>query len=146
MSVLGLVLYWADRRAKHLKNLNHISRLDALLIGCSQALAIIPGVSRSGATMTGGLLLGFTREDAAKFSFLMAIPITFGAGLLKLKEFHTGVTTAELVAGFMASLVFGVIAIKFMLNYLRKSDYRLFVWYRLAVAVVVVAIYFVRAR
>lgn len=144
MSVMGVVLYLADSYGKKLKNMNHISKLDALLLGLSQAVAIIPGVSRSGATMTGALGLGFTRADAARFSFLMLIPISFGAGLLKFKDFHNGVTTPELAIGFITSAVVGYLAIKFLLRYLNNSNFKIFVWYRLAFAALILVVYLVR--
>jgi undecaprenyl-diphosphatase len=107
-------------------------------------LAVIPGVSRSGATMTSGLLLGFTREDAAKFSFLMSIPIIFGAGLLKLKDFSVGVSHAELLVGFVSAAVFGFLSIKYLMQYLRTASFKLFVWYRIAFAVLILVVYFAR--
>lgn len=140
----GIILAFADRFGKKLKNLDHIKPIHALLVGCSQALALIPGVSRSGATMTTGLALGFKRADAARFSFLMAIPITFGAGLLKIKDFHTGVSTAELAVGFVTAAIVGFLSIRFLLRLLAKKDFTLFVWYRIAFAVVILIVYFVR--
>lgn len=145
LAIMGAVLYIVDRYGKKQKNLAHITWLDSLWLGLSQALAIIPGVSRSGATMTLGLGLGFRRPDAARFSFLMLIPISFGAGLLKFKDFNNGVTTPELIVGFVTSAVVGYLAIKFLLNYLNRSDFRLFAWYRLAVAALIVAVYLIRA-
>jgi undecaprenyl-diphosphatase len=118
--------------------------VDALWIGLSQALAIFPGVSRSGSTIATGLALGFKREDAARFSFLMSIPIIFGAGLVSLKHFHDGATTSELAVGFITAAVFGFLSIKYMLRYLAKHDFKVFVWYRILVAAVVIAVYFVR--
>jgi undecaprenyl-diphosphatase len=144
LGVMGIILYIADVYGKKLKNLNHISRWDALWLGVSQAVAIIPGVSRSGATMTAGLGLGFRREDAARFSFLMLMPISFGAGLLKIKDFHNGVTAPELVIGFVTSAVVGYLAIKFLLNYLNRSDFKVFAWYRIAAAVLIVGVYLAR--
>ncbi len=140
----GIILALADRFGKKLKNLDHIKPLHALLIGCSQALALIPGVSRSGSTMTTGLALGFKRADAARFSFLMAIPITFGAGLLKIKDFHSGVTTPELAIGFITAAIVGFLSIRFLLRLLTKRDFTIFVWYRIAFAVLVLIVYFAR--
>lgn len=140
----GIILALADRFGKKLKNLDHIKPVHALLVGCSQALALIPGVSRSGSTMTTGLALGFKRADAARFSFLMAIPITFGAGLLKIKDFHTGVSSAELAVGFLTSAVVGFFCIRFLLRLLAKKDFTLFVWYRIGFAVLIAVIYFIR--
>jgi undecaprenyl-diphosphatase len=144
MAVFGVVLFVVDRRANQKKNLAHIAASDSVWIGLSQALAVIPGVSRSGATMTSGLLLGFTREDAAKFSFLMSIPIIFGAGLLKLKDFSVGVSHAELLVGFVSAAVFGFLSIKYLMQYLRTASFKLFVWYRIAFAVLILVVYFAR--
>ena len=94
--------------------------------------------------MTAALGLGFRREDAARFSFLMLMPIAFGAGLLKFKDFHNGVTTPELVIGFATSAVVGYLAIKFLLNYLNRSDFKIFAWYRIAAAVLIVVVYLAR--
>jgi undecaprenyl-diphosphatase len=144
LSVVGLILWTADVYGRKQKTLAHISKWQALIIGCSQAIALIPGVSRSGATMTTGLFLGFTAQDAARFSFLMSIPVTLGAGLLKLPEFHQGVTTLELIVGFATSAIVGFLAIKFLLRYLSTRSFGIFVWYRLALAAVIVIVYFSR--
>jgi undecaprenyl-diphosphatase len=142
--VFGIVIYAVDKISKREKNLDRIKWLDALLVGLSQAIAIIPGVSRSGATMTAGLWRGFKRADAARFSFLMSIPIIFGAGLVKIKQFHTGVTIQELVIGFMSAAIFGFLSIKYLLKYLSNNDFKIFVWYRLILAGLILAVYFVR--
>jgi len=144
LAVMGLILYGADVYGRKQKNLDRITKWDALWLGFSQALAVIPGVSRSGATMTLGLSLGFKRGDAARFSFLMLIPISFGAGLLKFKEFTNGVTTPELIIGFLTSTVVGYLAIKFLLNYLSRSSFKIFAWYRLALAALIVIVYLAR--
>lgn len=144
MAGFGLILAAADAYGKKSKNLDHIRPLDAVLIGLSQAAALVPGVSRSGSTMTAGLSLGFKRADAARFSFLMAIPITFGAGLLKVGEFGVGVTLGELAVGFATSAIVGFLAIRFLLQLLTKRGFSVFVWYRLAFAVVVLAVYLLR--
>lgn len=144
LGVFGLVLLVSDQLGKKTKNLDRIKWLDALLIGISQALAIFPGVSRSGSTIATGLALGFKREDAARFSFLMSIPIIFGAGLVNITEFTKGVTPIELAVGFLSAAVFGFLSIKYMLRYLARHDYKIFVWYRLALAAVVVGVYLTR--
>jgi undecaprenyl-diphosphatase len=144
LSVFGIVLYAADKLGPRLKNLTHIKWLDALLVGCSQALAIIPGVSRSGATIAAGRALGFERGDVARFSFLMSIPIIFGAGLLKLPQFHDGVTTGQLIVGFLTAAVSGYLSIKYMLRYIATRSFAIFTWYRLALAVVILIVYLAR--
>ncbi len=144
LAIMGLILYSADVYGRKHKNLDRITKWDALWLGFSQALAVIPGVSRSGATMTLGLGLGFKRGDAARFSFLMLIPISFGAGLLKFKDFTDGVTTPELIVGFLTSAIVGYLAIKFLLNYLSRSSFKVFAWYRLALAALIVIVYLAR--
>ncbi len=110
LGVMGIILYLADRLARHQRRLPGITLTDAILIGLSQALAIMPGVSRSGSTMTMALFLGFTRETAARFSFLMSTPIIFGAGLyhgLKLLKNGgaTGFFTLPHILGFSRPLL-----------------------------------------
>ncbi len=144
MSVFGLIILLADHWGKRIKNLDRIKWLDALYVGLSQALAIIPGVSRSGGTIATGLFLGFKRADAARFSFLMSIPIIFGAGLLKLKDFHNGVSGGELAVGFFTAAISGFLSIKYLLQYLARHDFKIFVWYRLALAAIILLVYFWR--
>jgi undecaprenyl-diphosphatase len=88
--------------------------------------------------------MGFKRADAARFSFLMSIPIILGAGLLKIGEFGHGVTLAELVVGFLTAAVSGFLAIKYLLKFLGSHNFNLFVWYRIGFAILVVAVYFFR--
>jgi len=144
LSVLGLILLFADSLGKKTKNLDRITKTDALLIGLAQAAAVIPGVSRSGATMTAGLGLNFKREDAARFSFLMSIPIILGAGLVALKDGFGGMDGVSLTVGFLTAAVSGFLAIKYMLRYISKHDYKIFVWYRLALAVLIIVVLFAR--
>ncbi len=144
MSVFGTVLLIVDRYSKKQKDLDHITWLDALLVGLSQAFALIPGVSRSGSTMTAGLALGFKREDTARFSFLMSMPIIFGAGLLKVGEFGTGVSMPALAVGFITATITGFLAIKYLIKYLGSHDFRIFVWYRYAFAVLILVVYLLR--
>jgi undecaprenyl-diphosphatase len=105
-------------------------------------------VSRSGITMTAGLFAGFKRESAARFSFLLAMPITAGAGLLKLEHvIHHGIPRGEtglFAAGILFSAIFGFIAIKYLLKYLREHSLNIFVWYRLAAGTVVLTVFFLQ--
>jgi undecaprenyl-diphosphatase len=144
MATLGLFLWAADAIGSKKRKIGDLTLLDALLIGLSQALAIIPGVSRSGATITTARMLGIERADAANFSFLMATPIIAGAGLLESRKFfHSGIT-AQLGWGFAASAVFGLIAIVWLLSYVRTHTYRPFALYRIALAILVVAVVLAR--
>ncbi|PIR21378.1 MAG: undecaprenyl-diphosphatase UppP [Deltaproteobacteria bacterium CG11_big_fil_rev_8_21_14_0_20_47_16] len=144
MAVMGLVLWAADQMQKHRIDMDHIGLKESIIIGFSQALAIVPGVSRSGSTISAGLFLGLTREAAARFSFLMAMPIMIGATMVKAKPFiQAGVGTAEIV-GILVSAVVGFLSIKYMLAYVRKYSYRIFVAYRLLFAFIVVVVYLIR--
>jgi undecaprenyl-diphosphatase len=138
MALMGVVLWLADRRAGRAVEEEAMSLRDALLIGLAQALAIVPGTSRSGATISMALFLAHSREEAARFSFLLALPITFGAALVKVPElFRGGSDTAPVVAGMLAAAVSGFVAIRFLLSYVRTRDYRPFVVYRFAFALLV---------
>lgn len=143
LSIMGLILYLADAYAKHRKNIDEITKKDALIIGLSQAFAIIPGVSRAGATITSGLFLGLNRESAARFSFLMSAPIIFGATVLKFGDFMTNVDIYGIIAVIVAALS-GYFAIAWMLRFIEKVSYKVFFWYRLALALVIVVAWFVR--
>jgi undecaprenyl-diphosphatase len=145
MFSFGAVLWLFDMYGAKKRSLDHIKPRHALLIGLSQALAIIPGVSRSGSTITAGLALGFKRADAARFSFLMSIPIIFGAGLANLSHFREGVTGAELAVGFVTAAVVGFLSIRFLLRMLSDNSFRLFVWYRVAFAALIVIVFWFRS-
>lgn len=145
LSIFGFVILLIDYFGKKMKNLDRVTWQDAVLVGLSQALAIIPGVSRSGSTMSMGLFLGLKREDAARFSFLMSIPIIFGAGLLKAKDaFSGGANLSDVVIGFVSASVFGFLSIKYLLRYLARHDFKIFVWYRLILAGLVLAVAYLR--
>jgi undecaprenyl-diphosphatase len=145
LALMGLVLWIADLRAPQIKKMSALSFGDAILIGLSQALAIIPGVSRSGSTITAGRILGIEREDAANFSFLMATPIIAGAGLHEApKIIHAGINSA-VILGFVSSAIFGVIAIAALVKFVRTRTYQPFAWYRIALAIFVIAIFYSRS-
>lgn len=139
--IMGIILYLADQK-KQLRTTETMTISDAILIGLSQALAIIPGVSRSGSTMTVARLLSLTREDAARFSFLMSTPIIMGAGLLSIRHLHiTDVNTAFIV-GVVSSFVVGLLSISFLLRYLKTSNFKVFVVYRFIVGLGVIVLTF----
>jgi undecaprenyl-diphosphatase len=147
MAVMGGVLWMADRRAATAPDAgDDVGLRDAVLIGCAQALALVPGVSRSGATISAALFLGHRREAAARFSFLLATPITFGAAMLKVPELLTaaGDWTPVLV-GMVSAAVVGFAAIRLLLRYVRTRDYLPFVWYRFAFAALTLGAVLVRA-
>ncbi len=144
MASMGVVLWAADRRASRSGG-EVVSLRDAVLIGLAQALAIVPGTSRSGATISMALFLGHRREAAARFSFLLALPITAGAALVKVPAlFHSAADTGPVVAGMLAAAVSGFAAIRLLLAYVRVRDYRPFVHYRFAFALVVWGLLLVR--
>jgi undecaprenyl-diphosphatase len=141
--VVGATALWlADRLGSRRRELDDIGAPTALTIGVSQALALLPGISRSGATITAGLALGLTREAAARFSFLLATPITLGAGLYGsrrlLTEAHTGNEWLAIGVGFVVAAISGTLAIGFLLSWLRSRSVTIFSVYRLALAAVVV--------
>lgn len=117
----------------------------AILIGVFQILALIPGTSRSGATILGGMLLGTSRYIAAEFSFFLAIPVMFGASLLKLVKFgfaFTGTETAILFTGMLTAFIVSILAIKFLMGYIKKNDFKFFGYYRIILGILVL-IYFI---
>ncbi len=145
MGALGIVLWLADRGASPLEGplptAEHIADAvplwKAVLIGTAQALALVPGVSRSGATISMGLLLGLRREEAARFSFLLATPITLGAALMKTPHLFESGDPLLYVPGMVAAAVVGFASIRFLLRYVRTRNYLPFVIYRLVFAAVV---------
>ncbi|MCX7796908.1 MAG: undecaprenyl-diphosphate phosphatase [bacterium] len=135
MSIFGIVLFTVDRLSRHNRSLENMQVKDAIIIGLSQVLALIPGVSRSGATLTGAFLCNFRRSDSARFSFLLSVPIIGGAGLVSLlkivREPSSLFSVSGLFLGIITSFIFGYIAVHFMLNYLRRHNTNIFVYYRL---------------
>lgn len=131
MSALGAVLLLADRRAAGGSSAD-VSLRDAVLIGCAQAAAIVPGVSRSGATISAALFLGYRRDEAARFSFLLATPITAGAALVKVPQLLASGATDGLLVGMVSAAVLGFSSIKVLLYYVKAKDYRPFAYYRFA--------------
>ncbi|NLJ76273.1 MAG: undecaprenyl-diphosphate phosphatase [Peptococcaceae bacterium] len=142
--IMGLILFIVDRRAVKRKNMNGISFVDSLLIGLSQAFAIIPGVSRSGVTMTAARALGFTRKTAARFSFLLSTPIIFGAGVMQLKNLTISDINIAFIIGVLSSAIVGVLSIGFLLRYLTTRSFDIFVWYRLIIGLAIIVLVFVR--
>lgn len=138
--VYGLLLIVADRIGKKSRGEGEIGRREALLIGCAQALALIPGTSRSGITMTAALLLGFARPAAARFSFLLAVPIGLLVGGNQLKDVllgePLGVPAAAIAIGIAVSAIAGYAVIAFLLGWIRKRPLSPFGWYRVALGVV----------
>jgi undecaprenyl-diphosphatase len=132
--VLAIVLFVIERRASHARTLSQMTLRDGLIIGGWQALALIPGSSRSGTTITGGLSLGFNREAAARYSFLLSIPATGLAGVFQLKQLLTSTEQAPvtaMVVGTVVSFGVGMAAIAGLLRYLRTRSMMVFIVYRI---------------
>ncbi|SES24223.1 Undecaprenyl-diphosphatase [Butyrivibrio fibrisolvens] len=131
-----------------IKTIEEIDFKTALIIGVFQLIAaIFPGTSRSGATIVGSLMIGVSRTAAANFTFLLAIPVMFGASLLKLVKFglaFSGSEVAILATGMIVAFVISVIVIKFLMSYIRKHDFKVFGWYRIILGVVVLAYFFIK--
>jgi undecaprenyl-diphosphatase len=144
LALVGLVLLAADRRATGSSSALTVSPAHAVAIGLAQALAIIPGVSRSGATISMALFLGYGREESARFSFLLATPIIAGAAVYKLPHLLGAADAGSVLAGVACAAVVGLAAIRFLLAYVRRRDYRPFVYYRLGLAALVGAVVLVR--
>lgn len=138
--VMGIVLYVVDKKAKSDTKYEQMTLKQTFLIGLSQALAFIPGVSRSGITMTTGRLMGVDRESTAKYSFLLSTPIVFAATLYKFKDF---VFSIPFFIGIIVSFLVGIFVIKFLLEYLKKGSFKGFAIYRVIVGVLVIVLSFV---
>lgn len=139
--VVGIVMLAAEKVYKY-RGMEKTELKDALIIGIAQAIAIIPGVSRSGITISAGLFRGFQRDAAARFSFLLSTPIIAGATLLHFKKafMNQGNHDLQLFSiGLISSFVTGIIAIKFLMSFLRKYPLNLFVYYRFILSVVIIA-------
>ena len=137
---LAVILALAEKIAKFKKGVKDITVLDSIVIGFTQALALIPGASRSGTTITGGLFMGLNREAAARFSFLLSIPAVLASGLLEFYEslkFLDSSMALNLLVSTVASGISGYIAIGFLLRYLRKNSTFIFIYYRIAAGILI---------
>ena len=143
--VMGIVLWLVDRTVDQRRILGEMRWIDALLIGLSQVIALIPGVSRSGSTITSGRGLRFDRENAAEFSFLMSMPIIAAAVFLEgPKALQQGGITNELISGVVASAVSGWLAISILMRYVTRHSYGIFAFYRVALGIAVLAVIYAR--
>lgn len=140
--VMGVIIYWIDKYSKQKKEIRDMSWKDAIIIGCSQVAALIPGFSRSGTTIAAGRALNLKREDAAKFSFYLSAPVVLGAVIVQLLKGDTiSVITANIapfVIGVLVSFIAGLLCIEFLLKYLKKHDFKIFMWYRVLLGIVVI--------
>ena len=145
----GVLFIVLENRNVHrhfpIERVTQISFQTAALIGCFQVLAMIPGTSRSGSTIIGGILAGTSRTVAAEFTFFLGIPVMFGASLLKILKFgfsFTGTEMMILIVGMVVAFVVSIIAIKFLMGYIKKHDFKAFGWYRIALGILVLG-YFI---
>ncbi len=148
MAGLGILLWLADRFARHNEGMQELTLKQVIIIGFAQAMALFPGVSRSGATITAGLGLGLKRETAARFSFLLSAPVVLGAGLKSVYDVIQGaqagtVAQADLglfAAGFLAAAITGYLCIRFLLGYLQKHTTAVFAYYRVIMATIIIVV------
>ncbi len=143
--VVSIIMWAADRFSARTRGMDKMTLGHAVIIGCAQATALVPGVSRSGSTIIAGLLTGYSREAAARFSFLLSTPVIAGAAVLKLHKLRLLPGEALPVGlGVLFSAVVGFLSIKFCLRYLNRHSLGLFVGYRLALAGVILALWMIR--
>ncbi len=139
--LMGILLGIAEVISNHKRDFEHLKTKDGILVGLAQSLALIPGVSRSGSTITAGLFMNLERATAARFSFLLGIPAITLAGLVEIEElFEQGLTSDSLLpitVGLISSAVFSYLAIAWLISYLKKQNTWIFVWYRLAFGLVI---------
>ena len=148
--IMGIILYFVDKKSSTKTEYENMSFKQTFIIGLSQALAFIPGVSRSGITMTAGRAMGVSRESAAKYSFMLSAPIVLAATVFKLGDFieyfaiasTTGIIA--FVLGVLVSFIVGILVIKFLLDYLRKGSFKIFAIYRVVVGILVLAWIFIK--
>lgn len=143
--ILAIILFFVEKKATFSKSMNTIELKDSLFVGFIQCLALIPGSSRSGTTITAGLLRGFTRESAARFSFLLSIPAIAGSGIFELKDVIGNFTSENAVLLLVATIVSGLSgywAIAFLLKFLKTHSMIVFIVYRILLGLMIFAITF----
>jgi len=144
LTIMGIALYFIDKKCKKETTIEKLTLKQAIFIGVGQAMAVIPGFSRSGTTMTVARSMGMKRESAAKFSFLLGAPAMLGAAVFSLKHFEMSMLNFEFFLGIAVSFVVGLIAIKTLMEIVKKSGFGVFAIYRVLLAVVLVVTYLVR--
>lgn len=151
--LVGVAFIYVENRNKDMRpsvnSLSALSYKDALIIGLFQVVAaVLPGTSRSGATIIGGLMIGVSRAVAAEFTFFLAIPVMFGASLLKLVKFGFAFSVLEffiLVIGMVVAFVVSIFVIRFLMSYIKKHDFKVFGWYRIVLGAFVLIFFAIRA-
>lgn len=139
--VFALLLAWADKRPAAAPNQAPINLKNLLIIGCAQALALMPGVSRSGITITAALLLGFSRPQSARISFLLSTPIIAGAALLEITHLSLADIHTPLVWGFISAFVAALLVIGGLMKYIKNHSFAVFVWYRILLGITILVWY-----
>lgn len=142
--IFAIVLYVADRFGSKKKSFEKFSWKDAIIVGIAQAVSLVPGTSRSGITITAGLFLGFSREAATRFSFMLSTPAIFGAAVLTGKDALETMNDGNwilMISGTAAAAISGWIAIRFLLKYVANHSFIVFVWYRLVLAAILLLLY-----
>jgi undecaprenyl-diphosphatase len=135
--VFAVFLYFSDRN-RQIRKLDSMTLKDALVIGLAQSIALVPGVSRSGITMTAARMFSYTREEAARFSFLLSTPVIFGAGVLKLSDLNPSEVTFPFLAGVLTSALVGILCISFLMKFLKKFSFNVFVGYRILLGSIII--------
>ena len=140
--VMGIIIYVFDKIFKEKKELKDMSLKDALIIGCSQVFALVPGFSRSGTTIAAARVMKLKREDAAKFSFYLSAPVVLGAVVLQLLHSETIEVISKNVSVFAIGVgiafISGLLCIEFLLKYIKKHDFKIFMWYRIILGIIVI--------
>jgi undecaprenyl-diphosphatase len=145
--VMGIVLYYADKKSMKKTKLEDIGMKRSIIVGVSQIFAIIPGVSRSGITMSTGRVLGIEREAIAKFTFLMSAPIILGDALYHAAKMGTvPVDKASFLVAILTAAIVGFLSIRFLLDYLKNKGFGIFAVYRFALGAIVIVLYFIRSK
>lgn len=144
MTLMGLVLWFSDSKSSSTRGIEGWTLRDALIMGFAQALALVPGVSRSGATISAARFLGYERNAAARLSFLMALPVTLGAVILKVPKMLSGGLDTTLVVGIVTAAVIGVLSIRVLFAWVRTRSYLPFVIYRFAFSALIVIVWIAR--
>ncbi len=142
LAIMGIIIYFVDKLSKQTNSIEEMNWKEALIIGCSQVFALIPGFSRSGTTIATARALKLNREDAAKFSFYLSAPVVLGAvGLHLLKAETWQIISANasiFMIGVLVAFMAGLLCIEFLLKYLKKHDFKIFMWYRIILALLVI--------
>lgn len=144
--IMGIIIYLVDKKSKADKSMKDLKWYQALIIGCAQVFALIPGFSRSGTTITASRALGLDREDSAKFSFYLSIPVVAGATLFSLIKDNTITIISENLMifgiGILISFIVGLLCISFLLKYIKKNDFKIFMIYRIVLGLLVLFMLF----